>query len=171
VQYFNTIQLGEKHTINFSNKKLNSLGEYLYKYSNESPVTFVFGDILFTSNTLENYLNYVGKNLQFDAIVGVSKSKVGDWNVQINNGLVSRIGKNIKGDYYTSGVFSIINQKTLKAVPVSDKVTDIFANIVTQGYKGGYFEITNAIDIDTPEDLLRLSYYLESTHNAQSPQH
>ncbi|MFA6090068.1 MAG: hypothetical protein WC755_09505 [Candidatus Woesearchaeota archaeon] len=142
-----------KKRILINNIKLPTLGQYVFNYKGNEPVTFVFGDMYIPKPQLSSYIKYAS-NLESDysAVIGVSDTQVGDYKVEIQGNRVKSISKEI-GQKFTCGLFSILDIGIIKKLKETSKLTEVFAQIPQTRTKMGYFETKGLVDIDTPESI------------------
>lgn len=130
------------------------LGHYIFRYLDQSPVTFLFGDIYFPDNSLIRYFTELAYPPDLVAAIGVSRERVGDYCVNVQDSLVHGIGKEVTGQFFTCGIFTVFNQKVVASLSPTDKVTELFTILVERGHPVGYVKMPNGlIDLDTVDKL------------------
>jgi len=134
---------------------------YPWRYQKLSPVTFIFGDIYFPNPALINYFETLRKEMANKrAFIGASPIPVGDYHLQTNGHLIANISKEGPGEYFTCGLFTILDDSILDKINKTEKITEIFAQFPGQGLDTGYAVLPKGIiDMDTPDkiDLLKAS--------------
>jgi choline kinase len=140
-------------------------GVYVYYFSKDNPTTFIFADLFVPNGQIVSYIAFANNLIsRFDACIGVSKVRVGDYSVVVKGDKVTQIGTGLSGDFYTCGIFSVLNPELVHQLHHTDKLTEVFSQVVSLGKGVGFFEIHDAIDVDTPGDILLLKTKL-GLHN------
>ncbi len=149
--------------IEIDRTNISGLGNLFFNFKKYIPCIYIFGDIYFSQNSLVNFVKKIRELLStnpYDGIIGVSKYQVGDYNVKTEGEIVTRISKEEVGDYFTCGVFSILNPLAIEGLDHIEKMTDIFSQLVKDGHRIGYVDLKgHLIDLDTKEkadELLKL---------------
>ncbi|OHD12234.1 MAG: hypothetical protein A2Z96_03765 [Spirochaetes bacterium GWB1_48_6] len=136
----------------------------MFHFGEELPSTFVFGDIFIPDGQFASYIRFAQSNSsRFDACIGVSKTKVGDYCVVIEGDCVVKLKMGLGTGLYTCGIFSIFDSGLVSALHKTQKLTEIFSEIVNLKKKVGFFEIKGAVDLDTPQDVALLEVQLKSS--------
>lgn len=134
-----------------SDLRFDSLADYVF-FNKEGSATYLFGDIYFPKGELIRYfssLEQLMSSQMYDAIIGVSGERVGDYGVEVLGGCVQTIIKDeLDHRFYTCGVFSIMNSNSLSKVLRTKKLTDIFVQLCESEKKMGFVDLKGLIDLD-----------------------
>jgi choline kinase len=134
------------------------MGMYMFRYQNDIPATFIFGDSFFPANSLSSYFKSITNSKA--AWLGVSEEHVGDYRVAVGNGTVQEISKALNSGYYTSGIFTILDKNIIKDLERAEKFSDVFGQIPKRGATVGFTVLPSGIiDLDTFDETAKLPHY------------
>lgn len=136
---------------------LAELGDYVFAQNKLLPATFVFGDIFFPAGTLTSYIQELKSKSghEYVGMIGASRIPVGDFHVQTESDVVTRISRDGEGGYYTCGVFSLLSPSMLEGLNRPPKITAIFSELAEVG-KLAYYVMDGLVDLDTADMVLKI---------------
>jgi NDP-sugar pyrophosphorylase family protein len=154
-----TKNLSSKKEIVIDDRDISGLGNYFFKSTNYLPATYIFGDTYFPNNSLTAYFSGLkGKiDLGVKAVIGVSRSHVGDFRVEVSDDYATKISRDGTNGYFTCGLFTFIDSGIVGELEPCDKLTDVFSQLLERNYKVGYILMEEGlIDLDTQDKAREL---------------
>lgn len=155
-QYIDAVRGSYKTPIEINVDELAGLGDYVFAQAEFLPATFIFGDIFFPPGVLTNYMQELkGKSEGYIGMIGASRFPVGDFRMQTEADVVTRIAKDGPGEYYTCGVFSILAPSLASGLKHPPKITTIFSELAQTG-RLAYHIMDGLVDLDTQDMILKI---------------
>lgn len=155
-QYVDALRGTYTTPIEINTDELAGLGDYVFAQVEFLPATFIFGDIFFPPGALTSYIQELkGKSVGYIGMIGASRLPVGDFHVQVQADIVTRIAKDEAGEYYTCGVFSILAPSLASGLNRPPKITAIFSELAGTG-RLTYHIMDGLVDLDTQDMTLKI---------------
>ncbi len=151
--YIKTIEHTIKTPITLRKETLEDTSQYVLEYKDTEPVLFIFGDIYVPAPQLTEFVKYSDtKKHEFAACLALSKEKVGDLRADIFGSRITEMST-IKGDYYTCGLFAIMDTEKIGYLVSDNALPKVFEQMLKNGVKIANYITYGFIDVDYPEKI------------------
>lgn len=145
-----------KKPILIDRREHRGIGEYFFISKNYLPATYIFGDVYFRQSALTTYFKEIKikSGYKFDGIIGICRHPVGDYRVEVDGDQVKTILRESGGEYFTCGIFTVLNPELGSMLEKREKLTDIISQLCCPPYRLGYVIIEERlVDLDTEDKL------------------